>query len=96
MCRSVRGSLVDFAELVMKRRTVRRFEDTAVDREVLEQIARLAQHVPSAGFSQGQRLVIVTDPEQRRLVAETCGESGYAGRASATGSVSARPSSSHA
>jgi FMN reductase [NAD(P)H] len=68
---------VEFAELVMKRRTVRRFEDAPVDREVLEQIARLAQHVPSGGFSQGQRLVIVTDPEQRRRAAETCGEEFY-------------------
>jgi nitroreductase len=69
---------MDFAELVMRRRTVRRFQDTSVDRGVLEKIARLAQHVPSAGFSQGQRLVIVTEPEQRRRVAEACGESFYA------------------
>ncbi len=68
---------MDFAELVMKRRTVRRFEDTSVDRGVLEGIVRLAQRTPSAGFSQGQRVVIVTDPEQRRRVAETCSESGY-------------------
>jgi len=70
---------VEFAELVMKRRTVRRFEETPVDRAVLEKIARLGQHVPSAGFSQGQRLVIVTDPGMRRRVAETCGETLYAG-----------------
>ena len=69
---------MEFAELVMRRRTVRRFEDSPVEREVLEKIARLGQHVPSAGFSQGQRLVIVTDPEQRRRVAETCGEPFYA------------------
>jgi nitroreductase len=69
---------MEFAELVRKRRTVRRFEDAPVDRAVLEEIARLAQRTPSAGFSQGQRLVIVTDPEQRRRVAETCGEAGYA------------------
>ena len=68
---------MDFAELVMKRRTVRRFEDAPVEREVLEKIARLGQHVPSAGFSQGQRLVIVTDPEMRRKVAATCGEADY-------------------
>ena len=69
---------MEFAELVMKRRTVRRFEETPVDPAVLEKIARLAQHVPSAGFSQGQRLVIVTDPAMRRRVAETCGEAFYA------------------
>jgi nitroreductase len=69
---------VDFEELVMKRRTVRRFEDAPADRSVLERIARLAQRTPSAGFSQGQRVVIVTDAEQRKRVAETCGEAGYA------------------
>ncbi|HJP90007.1 MAG TPA: nitroreductase family protein [Candidatus Limnocylindrales bacterium] len=68
---------MQFDELVTKRRTVRRFEDAPVEREVLEKIAQLAQHVPSAGFSQGQRVVIVTDPDQRRRVAETCGEAGY-------------------
>ena len=69
---------MEFAELVRKRRTVRRFEDRPVDRAVLEEIARLAQRTPSAGFSQGQRLVIVTDPEQRRRVAATCDEQFYA------------------
>ena len=34
-----------------------------MDRAVIERIARLAQRTPSAGFSQGQRLVVVTDPE---------------------------------
>ena len=68
---------MQFDELVMRRRTVRRFEDTPVDRAVLEKIARLAQRTPSAGFSQGQRLVVVTDPEQRRRVAATCDEAGY-------------------
>jgi len=68
---------MEFAELVMRRRTVRRFEDAPVDRAVLENIARLGQRTPSAGFSQGQRVVIVTDPDQRRRVAETCGEEGY-------------------
>jgi nitroreductase len=68
---------MDFAELVRKRRTVRRFEDRPVDRSVLEEIARLAQRTPSAGFSQGQRLVIVTEPEQRRRVAAACDEQFY-------------------
>src|SRR3954447_11651107 len=68
---------MEFADLVRKRRTVRRVEDAPVDREVLEGIARLAQHVPSGGFSQGQRLVIVTDADPRRRVAETGGESFY-------------------
>jgi nitroreductase len=68
---------MDFAEVVMKRRAVRRFEEGGVDREVIKRIARLAQRTPSAGFSQGQRLVVVTDPAQRRAVARIFGEADY-------------------
>ena len=68
---------MEFAEVVMKRRAVRRFEDGGVDREVIERIARLAQRTPSAGFSQGQRLVVVVDPERRREVARIYGEEFY-------------------
>ncbi|MDF2735065.1 MAG: nitroreductase [Chloroflexota bacterium] len=68
---------MEFADVVMKRRAVRRFEDGGVDREVIERIARLAQRTPSAGFSQGQRLVVVTDPTSRREVARICGEEEY-------------------
>jgi FMN reductase [NAD(P)H] len=68
---------VEFQDVVMKRRAVRRFEEGGVDRSVIDRIARLAQRAPSAGFSQGQRLVVVTDPEVRRQVARTYGEDEY-------------------
>ena len=68
---------MDFVDVVMKRRAVRRFEDGGVDREVIERIARLAQRAPSGGFSQGQRLVVVTDPAARREVAAISDEPYY-------------------
>jgi len=68
---------MEFQDVVMKRRAVRRFEEGGVARETIETIARLAQRVPSAGFSQGQRLVVVTDPARRREVARICGEDEY-------------------
>src|SRR4051812_13074513 len=68
---------MEFIDVVMKRRAVRRFEDGGVERPVLERIARLAQRAPSAGFSQGQRLVVVTGGELRRAVARLCGEEHY-------------------
>jgi nitroreductase len=68
---------MEFADVVMKCRAVRRFEEGGVDRDAIERIARLAQRAPSAGFSQGQRLVVVTDPARRREVADACGESFY-------------------
>lgn len=68
---------MEFQDVVMKRRAVRRFEEGSVDRSVIEHIARLAQRTPSAGFSQGQRLVVVVDQARRREVARLCGEAEY-------------------
>jgi nitroreductase len=65
---------MEFRDVVMKRRAVRRFEEGGVEPEAIERIARLAQRTPSAGFSQGQRLIVVTDPVRRREVARICGE----------------------
>jgi FMN reductase [NAD(P)H] len=61
---------MDFKDVVAGRRMVRHFADEPVDRSVLERIAAVAQRAPSAGFSQGQRLLIVTDPASRRRIAE--------------------------
>jgi len=68
---------VEFRDVVMKRRAVRRFAEGGVDRSVMERIAQLAQRTPSAGFSQGQRLVVIVDRVKRREVARICGEEQY-------------------
>jgi nitroreductase len=65
---------MDFSEAVRRRRMVRHFAPEPIDREVLERIAAIAQRAPSAGFSQGQRLLIVTDADSRRVIARLCGE----------------------
>ena len=53
---------------------------------MIERIARLAQRTPSAGFSQGQRLVVVTDPERR---ARSPGSAGRRGTRPSSGRGSA-------
>jgi nitroreductase len=68
---------VEFMDVVMGRRAVRRFQEGGVEREVIERIARIAQRTPSAGFSQGQRLVVVTESARRGQVARACGEDEY-------------------
>jgi len=65
---------MDFNEVVRRRRMVRHFADEPVDQTILERIAATAQRAPSAGFSQGQRLLVVTDPALRRRIALLCGE----------------------
>jgi nitroreductase len=56
---------------------VRRFTDEPVPWETVERIVRVAQHAPSAGFSQGVSFVAIDDGETRRRVAGIVGEEGY-------------------
>ena len=56
---------------------VRHFTDEPVSTEAVEGMLELAQHAPSAGFSQGSAYVVVTDPELKRRVARLQGEEEY-------------------
>jgi nitroreductase len=61
---------VEYRDVVSRRRSVRAYRDERVPREVLERITNAAVvRAPSAGFSQGIRLVVVTDPDTRRAIA---------------------------
>ena len=68
---------MEFQETVLKRRMVRNFADKPVDPEVVNRIVELTRHAPSAGFTQGQSFIVVTEPEIKKAVADTCGEEGY-------------------
>jgi FMN reductase [NAD(P)H] len=56
---------------------VRSYEPEPVPRETLERIVATIRRAPSGGFSQGQRFVVVTDPEQKRAIADVTGEEYY-------------------
>lgn len=71
---------MDFSEIVRKRRMVRHFKPEPIALEVIDDLMRLAQRAPSAGFTQGQSFIILTDPELRRQVASFCMEDAYAER----------------
>jgi FMN reductase [NAD(P)H] len=66
---------VEFTDVLTRRRSVRSYADRPVPREVLERITNDAVvWAPSAGFSQGLRLVVVTDPDTRREIAVAAAE----------------------
>ena len=71
---------MEFREVVIKRRMVRHFTQEPVAREVIERMLDLARHAPSAGFTQGQSYVVVTEPEKKRELARICGEEFYVER----------------
>lgn len=56
--------------MLKRRRMVRHYEHEPVSRDALERIAATVRRAPSAGFSQGQRLLVVTDPDLLAALAE--------------------------
>lgn len=60
-------------EILARRRMVRAYEPEPIDRATIERIVGTVRRAPSAGFSQGQRLLVVTERETRRRIAELMG-----------------------
>jgi len=68
---------MEFKDTILKRRMVRNFAGTPVDIETVKRIVELTRHAPSAGFTQGQSFIVVTQPELKQAIAETCEEAEY-------------------
>lgn len=71
---------MDFADVVRRRRMVRRYLPDPVDGGALERILATARRTPSAGFSQGQHLVVVTQRARRQAIADVCREPEHVAR----------------
>ena len=61
---------MQFDSVVRRRRMIRAFKPNPVPEEKIRRILELAQHYPSAGYSQGVAFVLVTDPERIRRLRE--------------------------
>jgi nitroreductase len=56
---------MEFAEVLRRRRMVRHFSDEPVDEAVLGRILAAALRAPSAGYSQGYALLVLTEASDR-------------------------------
>ena len=56
---------------------VRNYTDDPVDPAAVDRIVSYAAKAPSAGFTQGQSFVVVTDAPTRRTIADLAGEAAY-------------------
>ena len=65
---------MDLHDILARRRMVRAYEPDSIDRAAIERIVSTIRRAPSAGFSQGQRLLVVTDAETRGKIADLLGE----------------------
>ena len=61
---------MEFQEILKRRRMVRAYKDEQMPRETLERIVGTVLRAPSGGFSQGHRLIVVTEPGTRTRIAE--------------------------
>src|SRR5215472_2750594 len=62
---------MDFDEVVRKRRSIRSYGPEPVEQDILDRILDAATRGPTAGYSQGQSYVLVTDSAMiQRLMAE--------------------------
>src|SRR5262249_49131252 len=68
---------MEFTDVVRKQRIVRHFTAEPVAPEVIERMLALTRHAPSAGFTQGQSFIVITQPETRQAIARLCGEEFY-------------------
>lgn len=69
---------MDFIDVMKKRRMVRNFTNEPVAPEVIERLFDIAQRAPSAGFTQGQSFIVVTNPEHKIEIGKLCEEEAYA------------------
>lgn len=53
---------MNFRDILDRQRMVRHYTGEPVSRDVLERIVATVRRAPSAGFSQGQRLLVVDEP----------------------------------
>jgi nitroreductase len=68
---------MDFADVLRRRKAVRNYLEEPIPGETLERIVARGRRVPSGGFSQGLRLIVVTDQETRAKIAELSDEHEY-------------------
>lgn len=61
---------MEFSEVLRHRRMVRAYRPDPVPEAVLRRVVRVVRRAPSAGFSQGHRLAVITAPDVRARIAE--------------------------
>lgn len=68
---------MDFPTVVSKRRMVRNFNQDPVDPQAVDRILDSARCGPSAGYTQGQDFVVVTNQDLKEAIADLCHEKRY-------------------
>jgi FMN reductase [NAD(P)H] len=68
---------VEFRELLPHRRMVRHYRREPVPTTTIQRIAETVRRAPSAGYSQGQRLLVVTEDDGRAEIVRVMADAGW-------------------
>ena len=68
---------MEFGEVLARRRMVRNYADESIASESLDRIALAGLNGPSAGYSQGIALVVITEQSRREAIASLAHEPKY-------------------
>ena len=85
---------MDFFDVVEKRHSMRRYTDTPVEEEKLQQILATINRAPSAGDLQGYEVYIVRKVEQRQALVQAADGQGFIAEAPVTIAFCANPARS--
>jgi nitroreductase len=65
---------MDFYEVVLKRRSIRKFKEEPVPEKLLNKVLEAGRWAPSAGNTQPWRFILVTDADVKKRIADVCTE----------------------
>jgi len=74
---------LDLTTVIQKRRSIRKYKDKEIPRELLTQILEAARQAPSGANRQPWQLVVVTDAEKRKALVPICKDQKFVGECSA-------------
>ncbi|MFL6037004.1 MAG: nitroreductase family protein [Gaiellaceae bacterium] len=72
---------MELKDILERRRMVRAYQSAPIPRETIEQIVSSVRRAPSAGFSQGQRLLVVTEQPTLDAIGDILGDRSWVSEA---------------
>ncbi len=60
----------NFADILKMRRSIRKYTHTQVSKRLIEDLLQMASYAPSAHNAQPWRFIVITDPKQKKALAE--------------------------
>ncbi len=72
---------MDIAQIIRERRSVRRYQNKALEPQKLQKVFEAARWAPSAHNAQAWKFIVVQDPQKRQALAKAAHDQSFVGQA---------------